>query len=449
MEKSVIIAFFVILIDHRIHAYYLCQPRALSQRKGITGYQHALYPSSLNPHRELKLFDSLHAVNVASTSHRMFIGDALDKPFSHIRLLSRNVIAKMKHFLQSYRRLLLSVMLFLMLLAPMTMRPASAVSGGVISGSSRSRDRSPSTTPSRSSRSRTAPSRDRDTSSSRSRERHDHFSRSSSLIVGPSLGTSSLIVMNGKSANVLNTIVLGSFVLVMVSSNPAIKSKLRAQFGINRATLHYVQTCFAVREEEKKAFIEELAAITSIKRNQQQDGDTLIDIVFDISVSMMRLLQNHALVNARMEQWRYPDSIKNRKLLDQKFDQLAILEQAKFRPSPAVEDPLALSNLMVTILIAASGPVMINQGWNIHRQAKVVDLLRYLRVAPAKKIKVPKSHDLERYVLELPTYLRDVNHLGLKAIDDQDIDYEDDVDMQTLAPEFKIKLIWLPNKVSS
>ena len=61
---------------------------------------------------------------------------------------------------------------------------------------------------------------------------------------------------------------------------------------------------------------------------------------------------------------------------------------------------------------------------------------------------VPSQADILEYLVTLPTYLKKIKTLENNMLDTAESGFEDEDDIGSLIPGFKLKLIWVPNQVS-
>ena len=153
----------------------------------------------------------------------------------------------------------------------------------------------------------------------------------------------------------------------------------------------------------------------------------------------------------RMDLWRYSDSMGNREKLENELDRIGIIEKAKFKTEfvngelSYEENMSKQSHMVVTILVQASGPLLNSKSWNI-RNRNIIS--RALMSLFKTKSVVPSQTDIMEYLVTLPTYLKKIKTLENNMLDTAESGFEDEDDIGSLIPGFKLKLIWVPNQVS-
>lgn len=238
---------------------------------------------------------SAHQSNLSDNLELNKTPSRWDSIVTHAKKIVKNINTWMNQKKKMLGSIVGSLSILIMLvLVPITMRkPAFAVSGGVIGGSSSSRS---------------ALSRSNDNYRQRGSSRSQNSGSNRHSGSRPSYSFNPTVVNFGNSGAMyarpmsdfeskLTTLIGIGFILSLVLKDRNIDFFSQSSYS---SSLQYVQLCFFVNEDEKRTFLNDMAKLTE-SHNRRSNGNSLhfVDMAFDLSVILMRLCQRETLIGGR------------------------------------------------------------------------------------------------------------------------------------------------------
>ena len=378
----------------------------------------------------------IQSVQAISRSENMF-----QKIFSKVQKISKNLMKYLITFALSF--IFLSTSLNL---SNKNSFYSHAAGGSIISGSSKSNNNK--LKPQQSSKSKSFSSKSSTNNQKRSNYYNDNKNTGSTLTFD--LGSPKSYIKRGpitKVDKIISTITLSIVFLAVILPKINIKKRLAAKFGFWGTSLYQIQMTYLLDYEERLEFYDSMNTIINTYKEDIYDKK-LIGMTFQICIILNRLLQKQTLIKGKMKLLKLTDNIYNREIINDKFNKITLLEQTKYdtltlnsnKYSKTIikTDDNELSNVIVTIILATSGPILHNKGW-IYENNSLLS-----KIFPSKNIIKPPNYDnFNDFILNLSNYLTKLQTIQ----NNYENSHEKSEINENTIPKYDINIIWTPNEV--
>lgn len=257
-------------------------------------------------------------------------------------------------------------------------------------------------------------------------------------------------------------------------------------------SLQSVNLCLLLSEKDKSEFLNALNNIASSlksgppsprSRNSNDPNSDVINMTYEVCLALQRQIKRkQSLFGGNMRFTSLQDTEQHRNVILDKYSELSMEEKSKFdldsthtrarvvSSSSSSGSNASLSNehlsyVMITILLAATGPPLtfktkVWRTYNIERNKSLFKIIyknlkeKIFKISSGdnKNSYVLTVQDFESYLQKLPNYLHELSSIQTKEeesyerILDRRDGHQRDIEEHKPTAGFNINIIWTPNK---